>query len=40
MYANTGVDAYETSRRGRIKGATKTKSECVSFLLANPNANA
>ena len=33
MHANTGGDAYETPQRGRIKGATKTKSECECFLL-------
>ena len=33
MHANAGVDAYETPRRGRIKGATKAKSECVRFPL-------
>ena len=31
---NAGVDAYETLQRGRIKGATKAKSECVGFPLA------
>ena len=33
MHANAGVDAYETSWHGRIKGATKAKSECVRFPL-------
>ena len=32
-HANAGVDAYEIPRRGRIKGATKAKSECVLFPL-------
>ena len=32
-HANAGVDAYETSRRGRIKSATKAKSEYIYFPL-------
>ena len=32
-HARTGGYAYETPWRGRIKGATKAKSECVCFLL-------
>ena len=34
MHANNaGGDAYETPRRGRIKGATKAKSEYERFPL-------
>ena len=34
MHAKAGVDADETPHQhGRIKGATKAKSECVRFLL-------
>ena len=33
MHANAGRDAYETPWHGRIKGATKTKSECKYFPL-------
>ena len=29
MHAYTGVDAYDIPQRGCIKGATKTKSECI-----------
>ena len=32
-HANAGGEAYETPRRGRIKSATKTKSECERFSL-------
>ena len=32
-HANTGVDAYATPWRERIKGATKANSECVRFPL-------
>ena len=32
-HANAGVEAYETPRRERIKGAIKAKSECVRIPL-------
>ena len=32
-HANAGVDAYETPRRGRIKGVTNAKSEWIRFPL-------
>ena len=32
-HANAGVDAYDTLRHGRIKGATMAKSECIHFPL-------
>ena len=33
VHANVGGDAYETPRRGPIKGATKAKSECIRFPI-------